>query len=619
LDGTTVRRPFTHSLRWIDNRWLNAPAITAWGTVLLVVATVGVPLLMRRLDRHERRVIGGGVKERRAMLRRVRYSWITGVLGPSLEHEARLTLGLERRPDVLQLGSHAIRRPGRTVTSFPDEASIIDVFDQVSGGLLILGAPGAGKTTLLLQLADRLLERAEADPAPPIPVVVNLASWAVQREPLASWLVEELAVSYYVPRRLVSAWVAQDALVLLLDGLDEVAERHRAACAEAINGYRRDHGLVPIAVCTRTQELENLNVRLSLDEAVELLPPTDAQIDSYLRRLEATGTPLADVRALLATDQNLRDLLHSPLMLHVIALAYHGQPAPALNEPGSIEQRRRQLWEAYITRMFQQRPFSASSAYTAQQGMDWLTWLARAMEDRDLTEFQLDRLTPGWVYGPPAQRRARIHVLLARAVEKLAEPAEELHWSWKRLQVGLMFGFLLGELAGIASAWTDQARTETRLAWLGATLALGVFFGLLFGLFAGLTTSVRDKRAFPNEGIRQSARNATIGGLIGAIPFGVIGLLAKSQEALVFAGFYGLSFGFGTGGWACVLHYLTRFKLVRAGVAPWRYGSFLEAMAERLLLRRSGSAYIFTHRMLRDHLADGVTRDAIPIGIAGGR
>jgi hypothetical protein len=47
-----------------------------------------------------------------------------------------------------------------------------------------------------------------------------------------------------------------------------------------------------------------------------------------------------------------------------------------------------------------------------------------------------------------------------------------------------------------------------------------------------------------------------------------------------------------------------RAFLVRARVAPWRYDAFLEAMVQRLLLRRSGNAYLFVHRLLRDHLAE---------------
>jgi len=62
----------------------------------------------------------------------------------------------------------------------------------------------------------------------------------------------------------------------------------------------------------------------------------------------------------------------------------------------------------------------------------------------------------------------------------------------------------------------------------------------------------------------------------------------------------GLSFG----GGAYVVHYVVRALLVRAGSCPWKYGQFLEAMTERLLLQRSSSGYSFMHQLLRDYLAD---------------
>jgi hypothetical protein len=170
---------------------------------------------------------------------------------------------------------------------------------------------------------------------------------------------------YDVPRPTADYWLAQDALALLLDGFDEVPGRHRAACAEAINEYRRDHGLVPVAVCMRTEQAENLPVKLTLQEAVEVQPPTDEQIAGYLNDLEATGTQVADIRAALKTDLRMRELLHSPLMLHVMTLAYRGQPATGFARPGAAWQRRERLWSAYVARMLDRRPLRGR--YTSQQ------------------------------------------------------------------------------------------------------------------------------------------------------------------------------------------------------------------------------------------------------------
>ena len=111
--------------------------------------------------------------------------------------------------------------------------------------LLIMGSPGSGKTTLLLEVARDLLDRATEHVTYPIPVVFPLSTWAESRRPIAEWLVDELNLRYYVHRKIGQEWVDTDQIAPLLDGLDEVKPEHRVACAEAINAFRQDHGLLP--------------------------------------------------------------------------------------------------------------------------------------------------------------------------------------------------------------------------------------------------------------------------------------------------------------------------------------------------------------------------------------
>jgi len=599
------------------------------------------------------------------MLRRVREKWITGVLEPSLANAARLVLGLQPLPDVLRVGERVGLESGRPVQSIPAEVPISEVFDKVGGGLLILGAPGAGKTTLLLELARDLLDRAEYDPDQPLPVVANLASWARQRGPFGEWLADELAVGYTVPRRLARAWVEREALVLLLDGLDEVADEHRPGCIAALNAWRDEHGLVPLVVCSRTAEYQALQAGLRAEAAVELRPPSDPQVDAYLGYLEAAGTPLAEVRAAMAEDSELRELLRSPLMLHVVALAYHGRPAPALAEPGSVAVRQARLWGAYVARMFEQRPLPPDCGYSPQQACVWLAWLARALRDRDQTEFYLDRLGRDWL-ATPAQRRAvrwatgalcglgaGLVVLLVglvfgltvrtyglvteqrmllvgglivglaagRAAGLVADwgPSEEMGWSLRRLRENWhnVRGALLiaGLLVGLATIGLALGLSFGLTEVLGSLLAAGLLVGLGVPLIGGLARELRYQRTMPNEGIRRSARNALVAGLlvgpgaflIALLVVGLIGGLAAALGAGLLVGLAaGLGVGLVYGGAACVQHYLIRAAMTRQQCAPWRYGQFLEAMTKRLLLRRAGSAYVFIHRLLRDYLAESV-------------
>ena len=212
---------------------------------------------------------------------------------------------------------------------------------------------------------------------------------------------------------------------------------------------------------------------------LELQPPSDAEVDRYLGYLEATGTPLADVRTALNSDPELRQLLRSPLLLHVVALAYHGRPAPALYAHGSLEQRQAWLWDAYVKRMFEQRPLDPGCGYTAEQALTWLTWLARELHEHAQTEFHLDRLAPEWLPTPGQQRRAQ-------AVAGLA--------------AGLVTGLVLGPACGlVADAFAmhfglDQWRSS-----------LGLAGGLAFGI--GNWLGIRIGR-WPNHGCRVGTRAA---------------------------------------------------------------------------------------------------------------
>jgi predicted NACHT family NTPase len=72
----------------------------------------------------------------------------------------------------------------------------------------------------------------------------------------------------------------------LLDGLDEVALNQRQACVEVINQFRRGHGLLPIAVCSRIADYDAVGTKLRLRNAVVVQPLTRSQIQDYLNRFE---------------------------------------------------------------------------------------------------------------------------------------------------------------------------------------------------------------------------------------------------------------------------------------------------------------------------------------------
>ena len=345
-------------------------------------------------------------RNRLAMLQNVRSFWIEGVLENNMHEAMMIDLGL--KPE-----SGAVENPWDTLIRTPSgeetlsDERIINVFERLNGKLLILGDPGSGKTMTLLTLARDLLDRAVSDDHHPIPVVFNLASWSENQSSITEWLVDELHNKYQVPHKLATQWIEDEALIPLLDGLDEVELEVRESCVQAINDYRSEHGFSDVVVCSRINDYEALTGKLKLNGAVVIQPLDDTQIVHYL---EALGEDVAIVHKLITRDEQLHELSKSPLMLSVLVLAYRGMSTDDIPRFDDIEIQRQQLFNIYIKRMFEHR--GEETTYTHNETQNYLSWLAKKMQEQTQSVFQIEELQPTIV--PEEQRTAyyrRVRVL----------------------------------------------------------------------------------------------------------------------------------------------------------------------------------------------------------------
>lgn len=339
-------------------------------------------------------------RNRFRMLQNVRAYWIKGVLENTIHGATLIELGIRQVDNMVDNPWDLLLKvPSSPAKTLPPDTQIIRVFDQLNGKLLILGDPGSGKTTSLLELTRDLLFRAEADNEHPIPVVFNLSSWAEKQKPIVEWLVDELNNKYQVPKLFAQEWVERDNLLLLLDGLDEVAAPLRNNCVQALNIYRESHGFVDIVVCSRTQDYESLTHHLKLNGSIVLKPLNDGQIDTYLARL---GPDMNTLYSLLQDDTALRELSRSPLILNVLTVAYQDVTPESLQGFKGTKAQRQHLFDVYVKRMFERHIIKKS--YTAKQTTHYLSWLARQMIEQAQTVFQIENLQPAWLTGEPQKR-----------------------------------------------------------------------------------------------------------------------------------------------------------------------------------------------------------------------
>ncbi len=505
-------------------------------------------------------------RNRIAMIEKVRQIWITDLLNRSHYAEALIGLELVERPIAVERRmDDLVQRSDREDQPLPLGMRLIDMYDTVDRALLILGAPGAGKTTQLLELTRHLLDRAAEDDEHPIPVVFPLSTWGEQQRPVEEWLVDELSQRYLVPREVGQAWVQDDQVLPLLDGLDEVRDRHRAACVEAINSFRQHHGLLPMVVCRRSTDYEAVERKLLLQSAVVIQPLSAQRVETYLQQ---GGQKLAALRQALQTDPTLWELLDTPLMLQVMILISLDRTNVALPILSTIEERRRYLFDQYVEQMFKRR--SRTNRFPDhRQTVHWLTWLAQQMTVHGQTVFHIEHMQPDWL--PRLQKwipTQGISIVLWSALTISIMPLSitPLVFTIKHngidlstTLIGTMLSLEVGILLGLLIHKRDIKSIEkvywswTRLKWsalhvrdffgltcialvligeLSLVILLGVtpygFFPFTstfivpFLLFKGLSFREIEEKSIPNQGIRRSAKNALLYGIVVSITLAVV-------------------------------------------------------------------------------------------------
>lgn len=413
-------------------------------------------------------------------------------LDQSLHHvvnAALINLGKELQPDrVRSPWQMEMRSKARSPQLLPPETTIAEVFDnaEISRKLLILGEPGSGKTTTLLELAKSLVERAENSATQPVPVLLSLSSWkpikptkvnpSNEAQPFLSWLLSEIKLKYGLNSKLSQKWLAENELLLLLDGLDEVKPEHQQACAKAINHWLTadlEHQPAGLVVCCRIEEYEQV-VRhcLFLNGAIALQPLTESQIADYLHQFG-----LASVWQSAQASDSLQALLQKPLFLSVFGfVASEGLFDGAAWQQRTTEAAQQEyLWDQYWEAAMQRELMPArdreqglkSKTYDIKEPPSRkalrraLVFAAKGMSQDSLTELLIEEMQPRWLI---SERQCFNYRLLSG------------------LLCGAMCGLVSGLFLGIEGSLPSIRRSSSNLdvpffpAWLLALL-LGVGMG----------------------------------------------------------------------------------------------------------------------------------------------
>lgn len=449
-------------------------------------------------------------RSRRVLIEKMRRFWVDGLLAPLRDSQTFIHLKLKVANEVIEHPWQDVLDTQQT----PEAANIYQAFRNADRSLLILGAPGAGKTISLVELANYLLAMATDSERQPVPVILNLSGWTDRQLAIGEWAVEEMVAKYQIPRRIGRRWLANDRLLFLLDGLDEMPAEFRADCIAAINAYRHKHGLADVVICCRRGAYETAvrrhNARLQLNGAVLVRPLTTAQIRQH--------APSSLVKTIF-NDEALLEIAQSPLNLTMMRTSFP--------ENGGARQQTRpfthtHLFDQYVQRMFQRQAEKGTDAYARTEISAQLSWLARQMQRHNQSIFLIEQIQPSWLAAAPHSRLAQwLYLFFTRAVMAALLGAPIL-WSFVQL-IGINPPFI-------------EVRFFTWLAGVFGVTAVpfnSLFAIIIFNLFIGAVVTIFDSFFFNWR--RRRGDEAKIDRRLGFLHFLAVGGLSGLVTALIIA------------------------------------------------------------------------------------
>jgi hypothetical protein len=539
----------------------------------------------------------------------------------NLRNKVLIELMFQERPDLVyqSLGDSA-DFPENRREEIPLGTNAIDLFDQ-ENTLLVVGNQGAGRTTTLFRIAESLLNRFRGDSQCPVPVLFDLCHWAELEQDMKSWLIQQLWDWYKIPSSSADLLITDGLLILLLDGLNEVAEQQFITCAKELNKFLQKYD-IGIVVCCQIQDYQRIKELLRLRKAICIQPLTKKGVNAYI---EQTQCELIALKTLLQADRSLQELSTSLLMLEIMCSVYQDCSSEDIARGGTKKEYSKRLLDGYIDEMFRKE---GVQLYSRQDTQQWLIHLARLMSSR--TVFSIDQLQPSWLR---SRNQKRFYQLISV--------------SFCPLLLGILYGSLFSIPIGVSSGATymviiarqDKIKLIETIKHVKENLFNGFFYGLLygaifalllnlivkmhnwqtilggivaFGIVGGMVGSLGalgsprvEGRKSNSNGFIRSSRNAAISFLTVFIATGVLAYLQfGSHDALRSALTLGTSAGLIGGGDACLQHILLRMVIYFCGYAPMRYARFLDYAKKKKFLEKDGVSYKFTHPMLQNHFAE---------------
>jgi hypothetical protein len=440
---------------------------------------------------------------------------------------------VELEVTVMDTWQAILRDPHRPPPSIDgDFNSIADLFgaEGMPCRLVVLGEPGSGKSILAQWLTVKLIEAetasgraisAGAGPLAMVPVLLPLASWdpgmplkkwaAVRMARSYPWLSEEIQSRNGTSRTLAAMLIDQDRVLMVLDGLDEIAAENRLQAFKRLSeAARKDQSMV---VTCRTREYAQLvhdrRQPMPRTPVIRLNPMPQAEVHTYLTAAQdRCGSQLSELLAEVKArpDGPLAGALSTPFALWLVSEVYQNPD----NDPAALahcqtpDKVLQHLLDGLITAVYSvdTDDFPAREEPAIASARSRLTRIAEYLGPN------LDRQNIDWWRMPEQVPRLFVGGLIGGLVGCVLGTAVGLAAATRfsepmGIRLGVVFGIVTGVLSGVTSVRSQEHPRTVDLHWkwdywkFVGCLTVGVAVGLVSGyadarhggLIAGLITA----------------------------------------------------------------------------------------------------------------------------------
>ena len=505
---------------------------------------------------------------------------------------------------------------------------LAEYYKDAHGRLLLIGVPGAGKTTLLLQLELELLEQETTR----IPVILNLARWSSEFPTLEAWIQEILPseMGLTINKKMAGDLIAQNRLILLLDGLDEVKEEDRQTCLEAIGAYGEDSSRYFI-LSSRIDEYKAAAKDAPVNSQVEV---GTLKYEQLIEQLEKTEQNEGSKRLLAAIkeDDLLREIAEVPFYFNTLQLLFgrgkylHEFKFSAQNIGG----RKKEIEQNFAFEMLRKINIGRDNTNLITKH---LGFFASRLKRENQVDFELihlhyswaritkweakagnflDGLVPGLAMGVAMGVATSLGGVLVGGMMGVMDVGMGISAGLsKGLAIGMVIGLsgglgisLIVGLSGVLGGGLPIISTRENIKWNWKTFISRKLSVLIIVLVVILVLVVV---------LTEFLGIVIVSGLVGsmmAVLFGVLGFQIGKQlenhnsfiqinypyqrfkaSAKVFY-------------FSILQHWHLRHLLHKKGLLPKKLVPFLNHMVECNILETTGASWRFRHRILQDYFAD---------------